>query len=175
METRMLVEIASSMFMKHRLRYFNVMHNKIYVFSIYLLHVSIGFFSPRCRIIFMETTTLTADIALAAEVRAWMGRRQVTQTKLGKILGVPQASIYRRLKGEISFSFNELLIIASYFGITVAELVGSALLNAKSPAPLQVSQEGRAKKKIAPVELVPSGATYQVVAGAGFEPAASGL
>ena len=171
----MFVEIASSMSMKHRLRYFDVSHNKKYIISIYLRHISIVSLPLRCRINRMETTTLTADMALAAEVRAWMGRRQITQTKLGEILGVPQASIYRRLKGEISFSFNELLIIASYFGITVAELVGPALLNAKSPAPLQVSQEGRAKKKIAPVELIPTGATYQMVAGAGFEPAASGL
>ena len=99
-----------------------------------------------------------------------MGRKRITQTKLGEILGIPQASIYRRLNGKISFSFNELLIIASYMGITVGELVGSGLLNAKSSTPLQVSQEGRAGKKIAPVEMISTGATYEVVAGAGFEP-----
>ena len=104
-----------------------------------------------------------------------MGRKRITQTKLGEILGIPQASIYRRLNGKISFSFNELLIIASYMGITVGELVGSGLLNAKSSTPLQVSQEGRAGKKIAPVEMISTGATYEVVAGAGFEPATSGL
>ena len=104
-----------------------------------------------------------------------MGLKRITQTKLGEILGIPQASIYRRLNGKISFSFNELLIIASYMGITVGELVGSGLLNAKSSTPLQVSQEGRAGKKIAPVEMISTGATYEVVAGAGFEPATSGL
>ena len=88
-----------------------------------------------------------------------MGRKRITQTKLGEILGIPQASIYRRLNGKISFSFNELLIIASYMGITVGELVGSGLLNAKSSTPLQVSQEGRAGKKIAPVERISTGAT----------------
>ena len=87
-----------------------------------------------------------------------MGRKRITQTKLGEILGIPQASIYRRLNGKISFSFNELLIIASYMGITVGELVGSGLLNAKSSTPLQVSQEGRAGKKIAPVEMISTGA-----------------
>ena len=30
-------------------------------------------------------------------------------------------------------------------------------------------------KKIAPVEMISTGATYEVVAGAGFEPATSGL
>ncbi len=103
-----------------------------------------------------------------------MGRKRITQTKLGEILGIPQASIYRRLNGKISFSFNELLIIASYMGITVGELVGSGLLNAKA-RPLCKFRKRDERAKIAPVEMISTGATYEVVAGAGFEPATSGL
>ena len=76
-----------------------------------------------------------------------MGRKRITQTKLGEILGIPQASIYRRLNGKISFSFNELLIIASYMGITVGELVGSGLLNAKKLDPSASFARGTSGQK----------------------------
>ena len=67
---------------------------------------------------------------------------------------------------------NKLLRIAEFFQLSLAELLGEGVLKAKIPTTTQLSNDR--EKKIAPVGFIPTGATY-VVAGAGFEPAASGL
>lgn len=77
----------------------------------------------------------------------------------------------KKLRGEAAFSIEDLLKTAGLMGISLSELLGESILNAKIPS-TALSNEG--EKKIAPIGFIPTGATYQV-AGAGFEPAASGL
>lgn len=45
---------------------------------------------------------------MAAEVRAWMGRRRVTQTELAAVLGKSQPYVSRRLSGEVAFDTDDL-------------------------------------------------------------------
>lgn len=52
-----------------------------------------------------------------------MGRRRVKQKQLATLLGMGQASMSRRLSGEIAFDTDELVQIADYFGVTLADLL----------------------------------------------------
>jgi len=70
--------------------------------------------------------------AVAAEVRALMGRYNVNQTKLADVLGVTQTQVSKRLRGLIPFDVDELDVMAGYFHVSVTELVGGA---ANSPRP----------------------------------------
>lgn len=70
------------------------------------------------------TTTDEPDIGalrgrVAEEVRALMGRRQVTGAQLARAIGVPQASLQRRLSGRYPFDVDLLANIAGYFGVPV--------------------------------------------------------
>lgn len=64
--------------------------------------------------------------AVAAEVRAAMGRRRVTQTQLAARLHLSQPAVSRRLHGEISFNVEELVTVADMLGVTVSDLVRAA-------------------------------------------------
>lgn len=64
--------------------------------------------------------------AVAGEVRAWMGRRRVTQTQLAAGLHLSQAAVSRRLHGEISFNVEELAVVAEMLGVTVIDLLRAA-------------------------------------------------
>lgn len=70
--------------------------------------------------------------AVAAEVRALMGRYNVNQTKLADVLGVTQTQVSKRLRGLIPFDVDELDVMAGYFRVSVTELVGGP---ANSPRP----------------------------------------
>jgi transcriptional regulator with XRE-family HTH domain len=67
---------------------------------------------------------------VAAEVRALMGRgrghRRVSQAKLAADLHMAQASLSRRLTGEVPFDIDELAKIARYFGVPLGRLLGDA-------------------------------------------------
>ena len=107
------------------------------------------------------------------EVKIWMAREGLTQKNIAEILGVSQASISEKLRGKIAFNLNDLVVISAALRLSLGELLGEGILNAKIPTTAELSKDG--EKKIAPVGFIPTGATYQMVAGAGFEPAASGL
>lgn len=63
---------------------------------------------------------------VAAEVRAWMGRRRVTQTDLARALGKSQAYVSRRLTGEVPFDLDDILALATFLGVAVGTLLGDA-------------------------------------------------
>lgn len=67
---------------------------------------------------------------VAAEVRAHMARRRITQVQLAEILGIKQVSVSERLRGKTPFRLEEIQIIADAFGIHPA-----ALLGGNSPSP----------------------------------------
>jgi len=71
---------------------------------------------------------------VAEEVRALMGRRNVTQMQLVEVLRVSQTGISRRLRGLIPFDANELGELADYFEVDAAELVGGSR-NPSRPGP----------------------------------------
>lgn len=61
---------------------------------------------------------------VAAEVRALMGRHNVTQMQLTAVLGVSQTGVSKRLRGLTPFDVNEIEALADYFGLDPAELLG---------------------------------------------------
>ena len=69
--------------------------------------------------------------ALLAEIRAWMGRRQVNQTDMARHMGLTRSAVSRRMSGQQDFTFPELASIAGWLDITLAELVGPVVLQAR--------------------------------------------
>ena len=61
---------------------------------------------------------------VAAEVRALMGRHNVTQMQLRDVLGVSQPAISARLHGQVPFDANEIEALADFFKVTPGELFG---------------------------------------------------
>lgn len=68
---------------------------------------------------------------VAEEVRAYMGRRQMTQVQLAQILGLPQSAVSSRVRGKIPFRVDELQTVAEALGIHPAVLLGG---NSPSPS-----------------------------------------
>ena len=75
------------------------------------------------------------------EIKTWLVRRGLRQADLATALGISQPSVSQRLLGKISFSLDELLMAANLLEITLGELMGSELLNARGPHP-DVQDEG---------------------------------
>lgn len=77
----------------------------------------------------MSATPTPEREEVAAEVRALMGRgrghRRVPQAKLAADLQMAQASLSRRLTGEVPFDIDELAKIARYFGVPLWSLLGA--------------------------------------------------
>lgn len=60
--------------------------------------------------------TDSVDLHVAEEVRAWLGRRRISQQRVADHLGTTQAAVSRRLVGAVSFSASELAIVADLVG-----------------------------------------------------------
>jgi transcriptional regulator with XRE-family HTH domain len=61
---------------------------------------------------------------VAEEVRILMARYpEVKQAHLSRLLGVTQSAISARLHGRTPFDANEIGLLASFFGVTPADLV----------------------------------------------------
>lgn len=56
---------------------------------------------------------------IAANVRAEVARRGVSQSALAELLGMNQAGISRRLSGRIDFSASEIAALAEYLSVPV--------------------------------------------------------
>lgn len=61
---------------------------------------------------------------VAAEVRALMGRHEVTQNMLADVLGVAQSAVSERVRGQRAFTLAEIERLADFFRIEPAELLG---------------------------------------------------
>ncbi|WP_425543341.1 helix-turn-helix domain-containing protein [Rothia amarae] len=101
-----------------------------------------------------------------------MARRGLNQGDIARILGVTQSSVSEKLRGKIAISITDLITIAAALEISLADLLGEGILNAKIPSTV-TNNEGN--KEEAPIGFIPNGASYDVVAGARFELATSGL
>lgn len=69
---------------------------------------------------------------VAAEVRAEMGRQQVTQVQLSRAIGMSQQSLSERLRGKTPFTTDDLDTIADALGVHPAVLLGG---RANTPSP----------------------------------------
>lgn len=76
---------------------------------------------------------------VVAEVRAWRGRLGLTQGDLGRILGISQAQISARMRGQMEFSLSEVEALAAAFGVDPTDLMrgplttGAPAANASKP------------------------------------------
>ena len=70
---------------------------------------------------------------VAEEVRALMGRHHVTQMQLAEVLGVAQPAISKRLRGLTAFDANEIGVLAEFFNVSPAELLGERVMPSPSP------------------------------------------
>ncbi|MGP9584997.1 helix-turn-helix domain-containing protein [Micrococcaceae sp. AOP34-BR2-30] len=85
--------------------------------------------------------TRTTSQVVGGEVRAWMARLGIRQKDLAELLGVAQPRVSARLRGDVTFDIEELVLIAQHFGVSLGELLGSSLVNEKGPRPA-VRDEG---------------------------------
>jgi len=75
-------------------------------------------FVQRVFVVFMQ------QIDVAANVRAELARRRITQTDVAERLGVSRQNVAQRLNGSVDFRVGELISIANMLGITIGDLVG---------------------------------------------------
>lgn len=79
----------------------------------------------------MPDRSQTLTDRVASEVRAQMARIRMTQTALAVVLGLPQSAVSNRLRGKVSFSVDELELVAGALGVHPAALLGG---NGPSPS-----------------------------------------
>lgn len=71
----------------------------------------------------MSRPTCKPDPQVAATVRAELARAGRNQQSLANHLHLSQPAISRRLKGDVSFSIDELVSVAAYLGVDVTLFV----------------------------------------------------
>jgi len=64
------------------------------------------------------------DESVGTRVHMFMWQQKVSQVAMGQLLGVNQAGVARRLRGQTSWSVGELITIAGRFETSVAYLIG---------------------------------------------------
>lgn len=74
---------------------------------------------------------LTLTQMVAAEVRAELARRQITQQQLAAAIGLSQASVSERLRGKTPFTTEDLEKVSAALGVHPAVLLGG---NGPSPS-----------------------------------------
>ncbi|MDR1742813.1 MAG: hypothetical protein LBR48_03210 [Dysgonamonadaceae bacterium] len=57
-------------------------------------------------------------------INALVPEKRVLTNSLSKILSLEKESVYRRLRGEVSFSLNEIIKISRHYGLSIDALVG---------------------------------------------------
>ncbi|WP_162238895.1 helix-turn-helix domain-containing protein [Microbacterium sp. Leaf320] len=66
---------------------------------------------------------MNADQITGELVHLAMRRRRVTQAALGDALGITQAAMGKKLYGRRSWTIDEVLAVADYFGVPVSEFL----------------------------------------------------
>ncbi|WP_368632160.1 helix-turn-helix domain-containing protein [Micrococcus endophyticus] len=79
----------------------------------------------------MESPDAGLNSVVAAEVRAWLARSGLKQADLANALGVSQSGVSHRLRGRVAFTIAELAVVADVFNISLGELLGPAILQAR--------------------------------------------
>lgn len=69
------------------------------------------------------TTSEAYGAAVAAEIRAWMGRRGWTQVRLSEELDEDQIWVSRRLKGKVRITVDDLAKFARALDCQIADLL----------------------------------------------------
>jgi transcriptional regulator with XRE-family HTH domain len=65
----------------------------------------------------------TPNVVLGSNIRAEMARRGISQDALARALKRSQASISKRLRGEVSITIDDAAAIAAHLGIPLSALL----------------------------------------------------
>ena len=64
------------------------------------------------------------DALVGRKVHMMMWDRRISQTALGKMVGIDQSSLSKRLRGERNWTLDDLRGVASALGTTMSYLLG---------------------------------------------------
>lgn len=64
------------------------------------------------------------DVAVGRRVHMMMWEQRITQTALGRAIGLDQSGLGKRLRGERGWSLDDLAAVADELDVTIAYLVG---------------------------------------------------
>ncbi len=101
------------------------------------------------------------ELAVAGEVKAWMGRRGLSARQLADKIGMAHSALSKRLRGVSAFTINDLGVIAAHMGITLGQLLGPVVdvpltgEDAENPAPAS-PERGESDEDVRPVGLEPT-------------------
>ncbi|MBN9209317.1 MAG: helix-turn-helix transcriptional regulator [Microbacterium ginsengisoli] len=64
------------------------------------------------------------DVTVGRRVHMIMWERRITQTALGRMVGIDQSSLGKRLRGERGWSLDDLRVVAEALNVSKAYLLG---------------------------------------------------
>ena len=101
------------------------------------------------------------DLAIAREIRVWLAKADMKQVDIAEILHLSASQITQRMRGRTPFTVKELALLASRFGVTLGEFLGSVstgkiIQETENPRPHEENGD-------------------RIVRPAGLEPATNGL
>lgn len=76
--------------------------------------------------------TQSLNDRVAAEVRAELGRQQLSVNELARRLGMSQPYLSRRMTGAVPLDLQDLEAIATELGVTVESLIAAPAVRAVS-------------------------------------------
>lgn len=105
--------------------------------------------------------------AVAAQVRAEMGRHKLKQKDVGAALGITQQAVSPKWNGQRLFTVADLLVIADLADISLAELLGplasevhphipEPTLGGASARRTGMGSDGNSRRYLSPVRSLPS-------------------
>jgi transcriptional regulator with XRE-family HTH domain len=68
------------------------------------------------------TKSRADSTGIAANIRAELARRDITQGQLAELLGLTTTPMSKRLRGQMPFRDHELVRIAEFLNISIAAL-----------------------------------------------------
>lgn len=62
-------------------------------------------------------------LSIAAQVRAELSRQMKPQRELVELLGLSQAQISERVRGDVEWRISELTLVADHLGVSITEFL----------------------------------------------------
>ena len=114
-----------------------------------------------------ETRTYSVNECIGITVNQYLFDQRITKTRLAQALGVAQTNASKKVRGNVTWSAQDLLVTANLLGVTVQDLLPTSDGHGGwVPAVFRPGQgKGPDRSRSGPLS----------VAGAGFEPTTSGF
>lgn len=62
-------------------------------------------------------------LSIAAQVRAELSRQMKPQRELVELLGLSQAQVSERVRGDVEWRISELTLVADHLGVSITEFL----------------------------------------------------